>query len=212
MEYRMVTAAITPAIVVFGISSNLLNVLAFIKMGLADSISISFLALSLSDLCHLLISLVLVICIALLSFKNLIMGADPLNVYFILYWYSYMFYDASTFITTYIAIARCCCVAMPLRFKNVFTQFRTSVALFALLLTGIALRLPMVMFNQLVWLVSPVTNSSVLVLRTTGDMTFANVFNDTVNRNAIPWLCFVVVAVCMVILGAKLHRASKFRQ
>ncbi|GFR70292.1 chemosensory receptor C [Elysia marginata] len=129
-----------------------------------------------------------------------------------LYWYAYIFYDYSSFISVFLAIVKCACVAKPLRFKSMFTKSRTLTALAVLLLTAVALRLPVLFVVGFTWKINPLTNRTFLT--TTLHRNYKEIYkaSDIVNRNIISWLTYFTVIACVILLVSKLRAASRFRQ
>ena len=128
------------------------------------------------------------------------------------YWYAYIFYDYSSFISVFLATVRCACVARPLRFKSMFTRSRTVTVLCLLFVLAFVLRVPALTVFRLSWALNPQTNS------TFRSVVFADNFraiyqaNDILNRNIISWLAYITITTCVVILASKLQTASRFRR
>ena len=117
----------------FGITANILNIAVYVKSGARDNVTVSFLALSISDLLFLAL---LAPHITALSLDDLIrrrMGVvfewqvDPDILLYIFYWYAFVFYETSILITVYISVVRCACVAIPFKVKTTFTAKRAAI-------------------------------------------------------------------------------------
>ena len=151
------------AILIFGIVSNILNVIVFFGLGDKDNASTSFLVLSLSDLSYLVIrSFTTAVQFLLYHYRNVPWLFDPEIFLVCIYWYGQVFYDFSCFVAVFLAAVRCCCVMMPLKFKTVFTKSRTAKALFGLFIAAICLRAPQLYGHRVIWEVNPATNNTYL--------------------------------------------------
>ncbi|KAI8796552.1 platelet-activating factor receptor [Biomphalaria glabrata] len=114
---------------VFGIVANVINIVVFFKMGPQDSVNISLLGLSISDFCFLLLTLFLSICYypfweyADLSFNIVEMKMLTLG------WPQFYFKRVGNWITAFIMLERCICIALPLKVKDIITPRRTVAIL-----------------------------------------------------------------------------------
>ena len=200
-------------IALFGLVSNTINIVVFAKTGLKDNVTITLFFLSLSDLLNITINSP--------SIVGRYMEANhprykwPFDRYIILfgpYWYAYVFYDYSSFISVFLATVRCACIARPLRFKSMFTKSRTLTILCLLFLLAIILRSPVLTVFSLSWAVNPQTNSTYRSIKFADNTREIYQANDILNRNIISWLAYITVTTCVVILTYKLRSASRFRQ
>ncbi|CAL1543623.1 unnamed protein product, partial [Lymnaea stagnalis] len=183
--------------------------------GLRDSVSISFFALSLFDLGYLLVSAVGAGCfIVQLGFPDFTrrLALDPYSVNSYSYWCSNIFYYASLMTTAYIAVVRCCCVAIPFRFKNVFTARRTVSACAAIFTASCCLHVPLLVTQYVVSYRDARTNATKFTVVPAANRNAVVAFNDIVNRNVISWLTMAIIFVSFTLLTAKLRSASRFRQ
>ena len=201
------------SLAIFGLVSNTINIIVFAKIGLKDNVTITLLFLSASDLLNLIINTPIIV--GRYIQKNEPQHLWPFDFFILIlgpFWYAYVFYDYSSFISVFLATVRCACVARPLRFKSMFTKSRTITILCVLFLVALTLRIPVLTVFRLSWAVSPQTNStyrSIAFAKNVGDIYQAN---DILNRNIISWLAYVTVTSCVVALASKLQSASKFRR
>ena len=128
------------------------------------------------------------------------------------HWYIIIFYDTSMLITVYIAVVRCCCVAIPLKFKGVFTKSRTVVAIVVIVICAVLMRLPTLITQKIVKDFDVSNNRTVYRLQYTADRDLAITVNDIMNRSVIWWLAMSTMSVCVVILAVSLRSSSKFRK
>ncbi|XP_005109640.1 uncharacterized protein LOC101846167 [Aplysia californica] len=184
-------------------------------MGLKDSVNISFFALSLSDGAYLTLSSVSAVCdilfVANLG-RQVMWVIQPSVILFFIYWYAVIFYDTSMLITVFIALVRCCCVAIPLKFKGVFTRSRTAVCIVGITVSTVLTRLPTLITQEIVAEYDAINNRTVYRLRYTADRPQAIELNDIMNRTAIWWIAITTMFVCVIVLATKLRASSEFRK
>ncbi|GFR58658.1 chemosensory receptor C [Elysia marginata] len=130
---------------------------------------------------------------------------------FLFYWPAFTFYDFSAYLSVCLGVMRCACVAMPLHFKLVFTKPRTITTVVVIFIATVLLRIPVLSVHSIGKKINPLTNQSYAYLKV--DKNPIKVFiNDTVNRTSLPWVAFIIMVACVVILSLKLAEASKIRQ
>ncbi|KAH9509576.1 hypothetical protein Btru_046204 [Bulinus truncatus] len=192
-----------------GLATNAVNVLVFTRAGPGiNATSASFLALSVSDFLFLLLMFMFQI-LRVLN-KTLPMPGVPLSfvgIVLIAYWH--FAYNASVLITVYTAVQKACCVAIPLKFKNVFTVRRTVVIIALIALGLLAFYLPMMSTVSITQTTSRGTNVSTYSL-TYAPKSVSSTFDLTL-QNILPSVTLVAVMVCLLVLVVKLKEASAFR-
>ncbi|RUS89232.1 hypothetical protein EGW08_002975 [Elysia chlorotica] len=201
------------AIILFGLASNTLNITVFVSLGLKDSVTVTLLFLSVSDLINLLLNIPMAIarCIGE-TYPDHQWPIDRNILYYLLYWPAVVFYDFSSFIAVFLAVVRCLCVARPLRFKSMFTPGRTVTILLSLFLAAFIFRGPVLVTNSLGWAVNPRTNATFVYLRHLDNSEELFKVNDIFNRNIVSWMAYITAITCLVILTSSLLAASRFRQ
>ncbi|CAL1541562.1 unnamed protein product, partial [Lymnaea stagnalis] len=202
-----------PALGIFGVAVNVANIVIFARIGLNESINVSFCALSVTDLLFLVCSGVINLFIAMGTYIPQAMvwvNMHALSGY--LTWYRHILFDTSTCIHTYIAVARCCCVAMPLKFKNVFTVRRALVVFFIFLSANFASHMPLLLSHGLTWVYNPKLNITQLNTWFYDEWTFYRRINDIANRTIFPIVALLISIICAAILTRELIRASKRRE
>ena len=201
-----------PAIVLFGFIANITNIVVFLKAGVKDNVTILLISLSCSDLSFL----------ALISpsvcgyiIEGLVRPSPwPFHKYLLmhsLYWPAFTAYDLSAFISVSLGVMRCACVAMPLKFKLVFTKSRTIKWVFFLVVLVVLLRLPVLTIFRITWRTDPTTNVSALHLANVNKASMSRI-NDILNRGFVIWINNVTMVTCVIVLSYNLYRASKMRQ
>ena len=202
-------------IVVFGLISNVINIIVFLGLDDRDNVSTSLLVLSFSDLGYLIIRCFSTVARFLLVHHETFPWAFDYSILVVcIYWYGLVFYDYSCFISVFLAVVRSCCVVMPLKFKSVFTRSRTVKSLIGLFVAAFCLRSPQIFSHGLSWKTNPATNKSLLTCTITsvGDIQLMSKVNDIMNRNILSWVAYITVVVCVVTMIVKLRSASKFRK
>ena len=200
-----------------GVIANIINITVFIKTGVRDNVTISSLALSVSDLAYLVIisphvvfnSVTHLVQVRLGLSINWFIDANILWVPF--YWYAFVFYDTSTLITVYISVVRCACVALPFKVKDMFTSRTAVIAFSSFFVCVFLLRLPMFIKKRFITEFDKLTNSSRVRVKEFDDGGLADTINDIVSRNVLPWTCFIIVTACLVVMVTKLRASAKFR-
>ena len=209
--------AIYLPLLTFGITANILNIVVYAKTKVRDNITVSFLALSMSDLLYLALLSPHLITKMLIHFMELRFGksmkwlVDPRILMFPFYWYAFAFYEASILINVYISVVRCACVALPFKVKSTFTAGRAIVAFVSFFVAVFFLRVPMFMKKQIVREFDPLSNATRVVYREAEDGGLAEKLNDIVSRNILNWASFVIVITCLVVMVTKLKASVRFR-
>ncbi|XP_005101781.1 uncharacterized protein LOC101852333 [Aplysia californica] len=197
---------------VFGMCTNIVNILVFAKMSFSNSVIISYLVLSLSDFAFVAGSLLQIIILTLVRVG--VKSYVPIHhLICLVQWGPRMFYDVSGLVTVFIALQKCYCVARPLRFKTVFTDVRTFVILLVICSTTAISYVPLYASQGLRWKhVGPYRNQSKLDIWFSEDWQTVFRINDMGNRNVLPTISQIIVLLCLLVLVHRLRAASRFRQ
>ena len=65
--------------------------------------------------------------------------------------------------------------------------------------------------NRFITVFDKFSNTSKVIVYRFDDGGLADTINDTVSRNVLPWTCFIIVTVCLLIIVTKLRSSAKFR-
>ena len=199
-------------ILIFGLASNTINIVVFVKIGFRDNVTVTLLFLSLSDLFNLMLNCPVIVARFMeKNHPNHDWPFDPLILYFGIYWWAYIFYDYSSFVSVFLALVRCACVSRPLRFKSMFTISRTVTILGVLFLVAVTLRAPVLTVFRLSWEVNPLTNSTFRSIQFVDNFNEIYKANDIINRNIVSWVAYIIAITCVIVLVSKLQAASRFR-
>ena len=201
-----------PVIFFSGIITNILNIVTFLKAGVNDSVTVLLLTISISDVVFLSF-----LASSLLTFSFSWLGVfvfrEMRETGDILFFPAFTFYDYSAYVSVFLGITRCACVAMPLRFKSVFTTKRTVVSVIILFTINVLLHIPVLTIFKLTWKTDPVSNTTFLSV--VGDSLDVHLYkqsiNDIINKNTLQVISFIVLVSCTFLLRYKLYESSKVR-
>ncbi|CAG5114702.1 unnamed protein product, partial [Candidula unifasciata] len=100
---------------IFGTVTNIINSVCFIKQGFKDPINVTLIGLSISDLGCLVTLIWLNICFTP-SFQQADLPFDPTGIlYLTAGWPHVIFTRVTSWITAFITLERCLCIALPLK-------------------------------------------------------------------------------------------------
>ncbi|CAG5135392.1 unnamed protein product [Candidula unifasciata] len=198
------------AVCVFGIITNILNIIVFNKQGVRNTVNISLLGLATSDLGSQ-VTLLYTSISFLPAFAALDLPYVQYDVMYISAWCHIMFTRISAWITAYITLERCLCVTAPLRVKNLFTPTRTFLYLMFVYLIMLASVIPCFYTAKPSTIFDASRNKSLVGLTFPEDR--GEIDNITfVTNNAIPNVSFFLVAICTAVLVINLRKKSKWRK
>ncbi|GFO12940.1 chemosensory receptor a [Plakobranchus ocellatus] len=200
-----------PAIILFGLLANLVNIIIFVKTGIRDSVTTLLFSLAVSDVFFLLLISPTGATYIIFHFQpKWDWPFDRNFTFFLLYWPAFTLYDFSAYISVSIGVIRCACVAMPLRFKSLFTKSRTVKLVFFLFIVALLLRMPVLTMVRIGWRFNPAKNSSEPYVQSYNRETLTQI-NDILNRNSLPYINFIIMIACVIILTTKLYEATRVR-
>ena len=193
-----------------GLCFNVINITVFAKMGLKENITITLFFLSLANLCC---------CIAEIPlFIYLLNGWHPSN--------SWPFHptslvairnilaDIPTFldssISTFLAVARCLCIAKPLKFKVSFTRSRTFIILSFFPLLGSVKTIYQFMCVRIVKTLYMRQIMSMLISDYKSHQTY--IIIEAIYSIVINCVFSIICLLCLCIMAYKLKEASQIRQ
>ena len=200
--------AFIPALQVACVFANIINIVIFRMMGLSDGITQNFLILSVSDLTLSVVGLIN--CASYIA-ENFVFkrGSKAAEITQAVFWTSLAADDypqcVSTVVTVVIAVVRCCCVAMPLRVKEVLTPRRQLAAIFVVSSVVLSLITYCYAPSRLTRLTNPQTNMTRIA--------YVGIMFDTygIILNIFYFSSFVIAVVSVIILTMSLNRSSRFR-
>ncbi|GFO30105.1 chemosensory receptor c [Plakobranchus ocellatus] len=175
---------------------NIINVFIFINTRVTDSITVCFLALAAADLC----SMLLLASMALCSFFVVISvswssSLDVIN--FLISGIYGLSTDFSSAITTYIALQRGLCVALPFMARTFFTKDKSVKVITAILICLMLCALPRMFLIRVVKSKQWGTNSSaVLMVSFLESWVIADRFYLIFTRTALVFLEYFTMILC----------------
>ncbi|KAK0056195.1 growth hormone secretagogue receptor type 1 [Biomphalaria pfeifferi] len=196
---------------VFGIFSNIINIIVFCRQGLNSTVNISFLAMAVSDLCSFVTLLWFNVCVNPL-FVNSDVPMDSSEVQHLTGGFPHnCFMRITCWITVYITAERCLCIVSPLKVKRIITTKRATLIIVGIYIIMIASLLPEYTTMYIGWKEYPEMNRSLLGLIRTKE-------NDKVSG-----LTFLLYAIYILvsffaliffttILVVKLKQKTKWRE
>ncbi|RUS76960.1 hypothetical protein EGW08_015280 [Elysia chlorotica] len=200
-------------ILIFGLGANSINIAVFTKIGLRDNVTLTLLVLSFSDLIHLILSFPIAVARFIEKYHPYHdWPFHPKILFDGIYWWAFIFYDYSSFISVFLGLVRCACVSRPLRFKSMFTISRTVKVLVLLFLLALGLRAPVLTVFRLTWELNPITNSTYRSIRFSANYKEIYKANHIFNMNIVSWTTYVIAVGCVIVLTSNLKAASRFRQ
>ncbi|GFO13020.1 chemosensory receptor a [Plakobranchus ocellatus] len=214
-EGQLITSVLLPtwpAIIFFGLLANLVNIIIFIKSGIKDSVTTLLCSLAVSDLSFLIFIIPFMTRYITLHFTpNWVWPIDR-NIMFVSFqWPALTLYDISCYTSVATGVTRCACVAMPLRFKSVFTKSRTARLVIVLFIVAVLLRTPVLMIYTIVLRLKTSANSMDSYWVFSDKDNFVKI-NAILNRQSIPYINFIIMIACVIILTTKLYEATRVRR
>ncbi|GFR65470.1 chemosensory receptor A [Elysia marginata] len=195
----------------FGLVSNTTNIAVFLKAGAKDNVTVLLLSLSVSDFVFLILISPTTVTYLLRGLPEFSWPFDYNIPFSLLYWHAYTAYDISGFTSVSLGLMRCACVAMPLKFKVVFTRSRTVKWVMFLVVLAVSLRIPVLTVNRIAWRTDPSTNKTVAYLNMVNRLYMISI-NDILNRSIIINLSYGIMVICVVVLTFNLYQAAKMRR
>ncbi|CAL1538192.1 unnamed protein product, partial [Lymnaea stagnalis] len=193
-----------------GVITNLLSIAVFLRQGVRDTVNISLLGLSISDLFSL-------ITVAWLNISQTPLFASqklpfiPLEVAYLTGGWPHVFFTRiTTWITVYITLEKCCCIVAPMKVKAVFTPRRTviyNILVYVVILASIA---PIYYTARLSEKFVPERNETLLGIIFISGRDDIEAVSFHIN-NILPLTGFAVIIIGTAILASRLKQISKWR-
>ena len=214
-EYYLVVrtlAPLWPVMIMFGLISNIINIIVFLKTGAKDNVTVLLLSLAASDLVFLTLSTTLTCSKVIQALVTAYSWPFDYSIFrYLLYWPAFTAYDLSAFISVSLGMMRCACVALPLKFKIIFTKSRTIKWVMFLVILAVSLRIPVLTIHRISWRTDPQTNVSSPYLKVV-NYTYMTRINDILNRGIVIYILYITMVICVGVLTFKLYQASKIRR
>ncbi|CAL1543770.1 unnamed protein product, partial [Lymnaea stagnalis] len=193
-----------------GVIGNLINLIVFFKQGVSESINISLVALTVSDLG----SLLTVQWINLLCNPAFTSSGVPIvrtDIFFLTAGTPHgLFARVTSWVTAYITIERCLCVVIPLKVKFVVSPKLTLRVMLVIYVVMMLTLLPTYATVYMTWNWYPDVNRTLLGLTLAGgsDVT---IFVTYALSASTQITSFLIVVIFTLILITNIRRNSKWR-
>ncbi|KAK3737599.1 hypothetical protein RRG08_062226 [Elysia crispata] len=193
---------------IFGLCSNVVNIVVFSRMGLKTPSNINLFCLAIADWLTLAITTVVVFgehpyfqnANHVMSMRDVSMTAAVV----------YPGVSAmGSWITTIINVERACCVAFPMKVKRIFTTKTAVCLIVGIVIYQIASGLPRSFAFTLKMTTSPLTNRTVIVYQ---DVDIELGLQSLLySYSILTFLCFFVVVVGTIFLVRRFTQSRHFR-
>ncbi|KAH9523256.1 hypothetical protein Btru_066216 [Bulinus truncatus] len=195
----------------FGMVSNGVNICVFIKQGLTTSINISFLAMAVSDLFRIVTVQWMNVCS-----NPFIDNVDAPFVFVdVMYltggWPTACANRITLFITAYVTVERCLCIAAPLTVKKIITPGRTVAILIAIDVINALGLVPEYASVYFDWKFVPAKNKTLLALAFRGVRPRVQGMAFTIHA-ALLVIALATVTLFTGALVLQLKQHSRWRQ
>lgn len=198
-------------ICMFGIGTNILNVIVFLKQGWGEVTNVSLFTLAIADLGCLFSTF-----IKSIMYNPFLNNADihfdgRSIVFFLCGMPKYYFAMSASCITAYITLERCLCISMPFKFKSMITQKRSAMVSIIIYLSCVVLYTPVYATGKFDYIWYPKKNRTLMRI----------VFNDkqaTIDSvvfgitTVLTVGTFLFVVCCTIILVSNLWKQRKWRE
>lgn len=204
-------AYLSTSIGLFGIKSNIINVIIFAKQGFSNTVNISLLGLAISDLCCLLATEWVGWC-----FNPLVVSTGPPWIpgeftYLTGAWPHIVFGRITSYITVYVTAERCLCTIAPLKVKDIITPSRATTVISIIYILNILSLLPEYVTSYFEWKFFQNINRTILTISYTSDREkLAGLVYFLSSLAGI--LSFVAVIFFTGLLVVKIKQSSKWRK
>ncbi|KAK6959138.1 FMRFamide receptor [Biomphalaria glabrata] len=197
---------------VLGIVGNVINIVAFTKEGLQDSVNITLSALAVSDIGALLTQMVVNICFS--PFWN---GADiqysSLVVFSTMFFYPREYFvRVSGLITAFATSERCMCVLLPLKVKGIITRKVAAVVVGSIFVVISAYMFPPYYVTYFDWGLDTKRNQTkILLLYRNNPETVLRV-SYLITDMFVPYATFFILILCNAVIVVRLRSSWRWRR
>ncbi|XP_012945941.1 somatostatin receptor type 2-like [Aplysia californica] len=196
----------------FGIVTNIINIVVFIKQGFSDTVNISFLSLAIADLGALLPLPWMAI-----SVNPWFLQADlpfnPSETISLTGGHPHVCFTRITgWITAFVAFERCLCIAIPLKVKRIITRRVVIAVNVTIFICAFLSMLPVYTTSYHGWKYFPEMNKTLLGILYTDNMNEVQGISLFITDLTAPFCVFTMVLLCTVIIRVKLVQKVKWRQ
>ncbi|KAK6985694.1 FMRFamide receptor [Biomphalaria glabrata] len=196
---------------VFGITSNIVNILVFVRQGFQDGVNITLTVLAVSDIGALMAFQAYIINYnPLIELKNLVYR-KTLFGFFALSVHQY-FIKTSAMITALASLERCVSVTMPLSVKLIFTRRVIVITNVSILLCPLIFVYPTIQTVNIDWMFLPEMNKTFLTLVFTNASYSVVTTQQFISNMFLPYLNFSTLIICSTIIFIRMRTRSHWRK
>ena len=219
--FSVITLIIQWSIIVigiFGVIGNILNIIAYVKLGFSETIHMSYIAMTITDLGTILTAMWMAVCSSSLVVENLLARyriETDMAMFIGLTgsWPHLAFSKTTALLTAWLSLERCLCVTFPTTVKLLITPRVTKVVLTTIAVLGCC---PVAfVYNDLnIEMISdPATNYSTLLIyyNTGNNLSTPSKLVFSLYGAVYPVLSWITVSICAGFLIAKLQQSLKWR-
>ncbi|XP_059173752.1 uncharacterized protein LOC131954213 [Physella acuta] len=203
------------AVCISGTLGNYVNIQTFVAMGLNDGVTVTFLVLSILDLCYILVCLAMSVgtMLIVIEYKipKVVFSVQPYAIGLTFGNIGVLFSSNIQLVTTFLSIARCMCIAKPLHFKFVFTRNVCCAVLFVISCFTLLANLPVLATTGIVPIFDPSLNLTRPSFWTSENRNQIKNIIWAVTEIFVPFATQIIVIVCLVVMASCLRQSSKFR-
>ncbi|BFZ12431.1 hypothetical protein BsWGS_15470 [Bradybaena similaris] len=213
MIFQVITYSVVCQLVdVVGVSTNIINIICFIKQGFKDPVNVSLLGLAVADLLCLITLLWTNICMTP-AFQALDLPFHAVELQHLTTCVMHTtFTRLSGWITALIIVERCLCITAPLKVKSIVTPKRVAVVVVCLFIILTSSVSPVYMVSRLDHKYFQDINKTLIGIVYTKNRESVEQVSYFINNVFIPFGSFIVIIICTAILVAKLHEKAKWRK
>lgn len=180
-------------------------------VGFQDTVSFSFLALSVCDLCFIITKNIVNLCNAVALVERPIMDTVHGGLDTIVF-YGEMLFDISACVKTFIAVQRSCCVAFQFLVNRIFTKGSTLGVIFCLYLFNLVSYSTDEFMKWQTGFQSSTNHVTYYTQVFTSDWPVYNTVRRFLKRTAVVCACEILVLLSLIFIVYDMSSTSKWRQ
>ncbi|CAG5129772.1 unnamed protein product [Candidula unifasciata] len=194
----------------FGIITNILNIVVYLKQGIKDSATVQFLSLSTSDCLFsvlVFMSSLGVLVSRIETFRTIL---DPVSFTYSIVPVREKAYSVSISIIVLMSLERCFCVAYPFTVKLIFTKSRSILIIICIAAIFVASLIPEYLTKGLAWTYDKRSNRSRLTYWSS--TAASDVLKNSILAGVLPVVSGVGTTFCTLYMISAIKASNKFRQ
>ncbi|KAK0048630.1 short-wave-sensitive opsin 1 [Biomphalaria pfeifferi] len=208
--YVVLKCAMYDLFATIGIVANVINLSVFWEMGCHDSAGVTLISLTLSDLVSLLILFWMGMCYnPLFTYSDVSFDTQSV-VYLSGGWLKIYISRVTSWITAFLSLERCLCIAMPLRVRRALTKSRSVYINAGIFVVIFCMLPPIYSTTWLDWQWFPDRNRTLLGLDFSSDRD--HVYDTVALVNVVlTYVSFFIILACTLLLVATLNKQLQWR-